>query len=106
MKKGWKQALFPIILGFFLLLACDEKPKNPISEYGDALIGSYKRGQQAGEEANLDAIKKTIQSYHAEHEKYPESLKDIEDLMRKPIDATKYNYDPQTGTITLKSNRP
>src|SRR4030042_6786874 len=106
MKKGWKQVLFPIILALFLLLACDEKPKNPISEYGDALIGSYKRGQQAGEEANLDAIKKTIQSYYAEHEKYPESLKDLEDLMRKPIDATKYNYDPQTGTITLKSNRP
>ncbi len=105
-KRSIIQLLFLIIPALFILITCDEKPKNPVSEYGDALIGAYKRGQQAGEEANIDAIKKTIQSYHAEHEKYPESLKEIEDLMRKPIAANKYDYDPQTGTVTLKSNRP
>jgi hypothetical protein len=103
-KESIIQLLFLIILALFILITCDEKPKNPVSEYGDALIGAYKRGQQAGEEANLDAIKKTIQAYYAEHEKYPESLKEIEDLMRKPINVNKYNYDPQTGTIALKSN--
>ena len=41
-----------------LIAACDEKPKNPVSEYGDAIIDSYKKGQQAGETANLDAVKR------------------------------------------------
>jgi len=96
--------LFFIVMILFLLTACDQKPKNPVAEYGDALINSYKRGQQAGEVANLDAIKKAIQAYHAVNDKYPESLKDIEKLLGTTIDDSKYDYNPDTGMVSLKNH--
>lgn len=87
-----------------LIAACDEKPKNPVSEYGDAMLDAYKKGQQAGEAANLDVIKKTIQAYYAANEKYPVSLDEIAGLIGKPIDTSKYDYNPQTGNVNLKNN--
>jgi hypothetical protein len=96
--------LFFIVIILFVLTACDQKPKNPVAEYGDAMINSYKRAQQAGEMANLDAIKKAIQAYHAVNDKYPESLKDIEKLLGTTIDDSKYDYNPDTGMVSLKSH--
>ncbi|MDP1759630.1 MAG: hypothetical protein Q8K77_07525 [Thermodesulfovibrionales bacterium] len=85
-----------------LIAACDEKPKNPVSEYGDIMIDSYKKGQKAGEAANLDAVKKTIQAYHALNDKYPQSLDDVKELIGAEMDMSKYSYDPQTGMVSLK----
>ena len=85
-----------------LIAACDEKPKNPVSEYGDAIIDSYKKGQQAGETANLDAVKKAVQAYHALNDKYPQSLDDVKELIGAEMDMSKYTYDPQTGMVSLK----
>ena len=85
-----------------LIAACDEKPRNPVSEYGDAIIDSYKRGQKAGETANLDAVKKAVQAYHALNDKYPQSLDDVKELIGAEMDMSKYTYDPQTGMVSLK----
>ncbi|OGW58642.1 MAG: hypothetical protein A2Z09_03225 [Nitrospirae bacterium RBG_16_43_8] len=87
-----------------LISACDEKPKNPVSEYGNTMIDSYKKGQQAGEIANLDALKKTIQAYHALNDKYPQSLDNVKELIGAEMDMSKYHYDPQTGDVNLKNN--
>ena len=86
----------------FLAIACDEKPKNPVSEYGDALIGSYKSSQKAGEEANLDAVKKALQAYRAANDKYPSVLEDVGDLIGGKVDFSKYDYNPGTGEVSLK----
>lgn len=96
-----KQLLFVTVIVFFFI-ACDQKPKNPVAEYGNTMINAYKKGQQAGETANLDAIKKTIQAYHAANDKYPQSLDEIKDLIGAKIDASKYDYNPQTGVVSLK----
>jgi len=88
------------VLAFFI--ACDEKPKNPVSEYGDIMIDSYKKGQKAGETANLDAVKKAVQAYHALNDKYPQSLDDVKELIGAEMDMSKYSYDPQTGAASLK----
>ena len=101
-KESIIQLLFLIILALFILITCDEKPKNPVSEYGDALIGSYKRGQQAGEEANLEAVKKSIGAYHAANDKYPQSLDEIKDLLGSKIDLSKYDYNPDNGKVSIK----
>jgi hypothetical protein len=85
-----------------MAIACDEKPKNPVSEYGDALIGAYKSSQVAGEDANLDAVKKAIQAYRAANDKYPASLEDVGDLIGGNVDFSKYDYNPQTGEVSLK----
>ena len=87
-----------------LIAACDEKPKNPVSEYGDAMIDAYKKGQAVKETANLDAVKKAVQAYHALNDKYPQSLDDVKELIGAEMDMSKYTYDPQTGTVSLKNN--
>lgn len=97
-----KKILF-VVIALFFFIACEEKPKNPVAEYGDAMINAYKKGQDAGETANLDAIKKTIQAYHAANEKYPQSLDEIKGLIGSNIDTSKYDYNPQTGAVNLKS---
>jgi hypothetical protein len=103
MKLGSRiHLLIPIILALVVFLACDQKPKNPVSEYGDALIGSYKRGQQAGETANLEAVRKAIEAYHAANDRYPQSLDEIKDLIGSNIDLSKYDYNPDNGRVSLK----
>jgi hypothetical protein len=94
--------LTPVILALVFFLACDQKPKNPVSEYGDALIGAYKRGQQAGETANLEAVRKTIEAYHAANDRYPQSLDEIKDLIGSNIDLSKYDYNPDNGKVSLR----
>ena len=86
------------------LASCDAKPKNPVSEYGDIMIDSYKKGQKAGETANLDAVKKAVQAYHALNDKYPQSLDDVKELIGAEMDMSKYSYDPQTGTVNIRNN--
>ncbi len=94
--------LITTILVLVLFMACDQKPKNPVSEYGDALIGSYKRGQRGGETANLDAVRKSIEAYHAANDIYPQSLDEIKDLIGSNIDLSKYDYNPDNGRVSLK----
>ncbi|MEW6419264.1 MAG: hypothetical protein AB1480_14315 [Nitrospirota bacterium] len=103
MKSEYRiRLLIPIILVFVFFLACDQKPKNPVSEYGDALIGAYKRGQRAGEEANLDTVKKSIEAYHAANDRYPQNLDEIKDLIGSNIDISRYDYNPDNGRVSLK----
>jgi len=85
------------------LFACQEKPKNPVVTYGDTMINSYEKGKQAGETGNLDAVKKGLEAYHAANDKYPENLDEIRPLVGQNLDISKYDYNPQNGTVTLKS---
>ena len=98
-----------VITCFSLLLlvmpACREKPKNPVSEYGDSLINSYKGAQNAADQANLDALKAAVSAYRAEKERYPESLQEVGNMLRSPVDLSKYDYDPATGAVTLKPGK-
>ena len=95
-------SIFSLFFVLILSISCDQKPKNPVSEYGDAMIDSYKKGQQAGVAANLDALKKAIEAYRAANEKYPPSLNEVRDLIGSNIDITQYDYNPENGTVSLK----
>ena len=90
------------LLIFFTQLIAGCEQKNPVSEYGDALISAYEKGKRGGEEANLKSIKDTIQTYYAANGKYPETIKEIEGLLGSPINADFYQYNPETGEIHLK----
>jgi len=91
-----------ILICLFFLPACDEKPKNPVAEYGDVMVDSYKRGQQAGEKANLDTLKKAVQLYYAANDKFPQTLDEAKDFIGPDIDISKYDYNPDNGTVSLK----
>ena len=91
-------------LVLFMFAACGEEPKNPVAEYGNSLTDAYKKGQQAGEIANLDAVRKTVQAFYAQNGRYPQSLDEIKGSIHAEMDMSKYSYDPQTGTVNLKGN--
>ena len=88
-----------------VIIACDEKPKNPAAEYGDVMVNSYQKGKQAGVDGNLDAVKNALQAYHAANDKYPQNLDEIKPLLGgTEMDFSKYDYNPENGTVILKIN--
>jgi hypothetical protein len=93
------------LLAVFLLPACKEKPKNPVAEYGDAMMGAYKGAQNTADLATLEGVKKGVQAYRAANGSYPAELKDIGDLMGGQVDFSKFDYDPATGTVTPKPQK-
>lgn len=93
------------LLALFLMPACKEKPKNPVAEYGDALIDSYKGAQNTADLATLEGVKKAVQAYRAANGSYPAQLKDVGDLMGGPVDFNKFDYDPASGSVNPKQQR-
>jgi len=95
--------ILAVLLVLSVLAACKEK--NPVAEYGDTMVNSYQKGKQAAVDGNLDAVQKALQAYHAANDKYPEKLEEIDPLLGGTnVDFSKYNYDPQNGTVTLNPN--
>ncbi len=91
-----------VLLLLPLLTACKDKPRNPVKEYGNALINSYEKSRDAAETANFELIKRAIQQFHAANGEYPASLKSLGKFIGIKINADMYEYDPRTGTITLR----
>jgi hypothetical protein len=83
-----------------LVAGCDEKT-NPVSNIGDSLIGAYERSSITADQSTLKGMKDAIRAYHISNGKYPDSLEDIQKLMGSRIDAGLYQYDPESGEITL-----
>ena len=104
-QTGTTIFLAATLFALLLFPACKEKPKNPVAEYGDALIGSYKGAQNAADLATLDGLKKAVQAYHAANGSYPAELKDVESLIGGPVDFGKYDYDPATGGVTPRPQK-
>jgi len=118
--KGWnkKLILFLIISASIFVFACDQQPEitvseqpppvsegdndDLVSEYGKPMISAYTQGKQAGKTGNLSAVKKTIEAYHATYDKYPESLDEIKHMFSSPIDLSTYDYDPDTGRVSIR----
>ena len=98
-----KRLLFLLVI-LAAIFACEEKPKSPVAEYGNAMMNSYQRGKQAGVEESIDAVKKALQAYHAANDKYPQNLEEIKPLFSSEVDLSKYDYNPENGTVALKAN--
>jgi|GEM_PF-1353779 len=103
--------VFLIIYAFiFVFVGCkgpenappEQKSANPVSQYGDSMIGAYTQGKKAGETGNLDTVQKTIQAYRAINDRYPESLDEIEPMFGSAVDLSIYDYDPDTGQVSIK----
>ena len=90
-----------IVLPILFLAACDSKPRTAFDDYGDAITGSYVKGQHAGKTGNLDAVRKAVSMYHAEHGFYPETLEDIQESIRLDVDMSQFEYNPENGDVSL-----
>jgi hypothetical protein len=88
-----------VIASLLILPACNSKQENPVSTY----VGAKKSASDAADSANLYALRQTVQTYHAANGNYPANLKDVEGMLGSPVDFSRYNYDPVTGTVTLKT---
>jgi hypothetical protein len=88
-----------IVASSLILPACSSKQESPVTTY----LGATKSASNAADAANLDALRKSIEAYRAANGSYPESLKDIEGMLGSRLDFSRHDYDPQTGTVTLKT---
>jgi len=92
-----------MVISAVFLVACDEKPKNPIAVQGDRMIDAYHRSQDLKVDANLDAIKKAIQAHRAANDKFPQDLEEIKPLLSAPdLDLSKYTYNASDGSVAVK----
>jgi len=85
-------------------------PVSKEPESANKIVNDYRRtlmtpiGKSKGTQEKVDtaAVKIALQSYYSEHEKYPESLDEIKGYLKDGTDLSIYNYDPATGTVSLK----
>jgi hypothetical protein len=85
-----------LALGLMAMAACEE---NPAKEYGTTVVRTIDRADRAADSANLAALKQSVQAYYAANGRYPESL----DELGIGIDSSHFDYDPATGTVTIKN---
>lgn len=98
----------PCVLVFGFVFACSEKPKEqaapaPVDPMTRSAAGAYHRSKEAGAEANIDSIRTAIKAFHAANDRYPASLDEIKAFIGSDIDLGPYTYDPQTGSVTIKT---
>ena len=94
-----KKLLFFFLVSFILAFtSC----KNPVEEYGDTVIKTYKGTQQFGKQINLKQLQESIKAFYAANGRYPKDLEEISDFAGIKLDVDKYDYDPSTGIIKIK----
>lgn len=82
-----------------LLLGCD---RNPVEEFGEEMVVSYERSRGAADQASLQAIQRYIRSYRAMNGRYPKSMEELENSLGTGYDLEPYDYDPESGTLTVR----
>jgi hypothetical protein len=93
-----KLPLLFLVCCIFVFASC----KNPVEEYGDTVIKTYKGTQQFGNEITLTQLQESIKAFNAAHSRYPKDLEEISDFTGLTLGDGKYDYDPSTGVIKLK----
>jgi len=99
MKIWFMTAAFAVV---WLSVGCDQTPKNPLAEHGDAMIDAYQKSKVLRDTASLNSVKTAIQTFYAERGKYPADLSEIKDLLGAGYDLSVYSYDPAYGSVSLK----
>jgi len=85
-----------------LFAACDQKPKNPVAEHGDAMIDAYQKSKVLRDTASLSSVKTGIQTFYSANGRYPNDLSEIKDLLGAEYDLSVYSYNPSDGSVSLK----
>lgn len=85
-----------------LSAGCNQTPKNPLAEHGDAMIDAYQKSKVLRDTASLSSVKAAIQTFYAEEGRYPADLSEIKDLLGDEYDLSVYSYDPINGSVSPK----
>ena len=92
--------LLPFCVIGLLFSSCDRKKTENVS---GTLLNMPKRAEGAAQQADLVALRSTIQAYRTANGGYPKELKDVAPLLGSQLDLSKFEYDPATGTVRLKN---
>ena len=92
--------MMPFLFLVLLVSGCKE---NPVEQYSTVLVESKKKAHDAADAATLSAIEMTIKNYRAMNRNNPPDLKEISNMMGSELDPGKYDYDPASGEVRLKS---
>lgn len=80
--------------------SCDSK--NPVEQYGDTVIKSYKNTQKTMSGVEIQKLQESIRTFQSMNGRFPNDLKELSDFVGSPLDSNRYHYDPSTGTIAAK----
>lgn len=89
-----------ILLVTVLTIGCKQ---DPVKEYGEGLLDTLDSSEIAVDQANLRSLKQAVRMYHSEHGQYPPALEDVAGFMGSSADLNNYQYDAQSGQVTLKT---
>ncbi len=93
-----KEILFACVIGW-LLFGCD---RSPVETFSEEMLVSYEKSTVAADEASLQAIRRYIRAYRAMNGRYPESVEELESALGTGYDLEPYDYDPDSGTLTVR----
>ncbi len=92
----------PIIFLLFSIVILFSCEKNPVEEYGDETMKALKRTENLGDVQSISNIKQAINAFHISNGRYPQDLDELSRFTGENLDSNKYDYNPTTGSISLK----
>ncbi|QWR78279.1 hypothetical protein [Candidatus Magnetomonas plexicatena] len=106
MKKILKSLLLLSVV-FLLLSACEKQDKEPgvadkVQEMAKSRKDALDNSKVVAQKTELANLKAAINAYNAAEGRFPKDLTELEQFSGSAIDKGVYNYDPQSGALSLK----
>jgi len=80
-----------------------ESARKIVEDYGTGLVTSMDKARSAQARVDIREVQRAVQDYALDHDgAYPRSLDDVRDRMSGSIDLNAFNYNPDTGAVTLR----
>jgi hypothetical protein len=82
--------------------AAPESSKQIIENYQKGLTSSIDKARGAQAKVDMGAVQDAVRNYQVENGRYPDSLDAIKSYVSPKVNLGLYNYDPGTGTVSIK----
>lgn len=79
-----------------------ESAKKVIEDYHKGLTTSIDKAKSVQAKVDMGAVQDAVRNYQVENGRCPEGLDAIKSYVGPKVNLSLYNYDPGTGTVSLK----
>jgi hypothetical protein len=90
-----------MFVALFALSSCSDD-KNPVQQYGNTMVQSYKSAQKLDAKVNIEQVRKSIQEFHAANGRFPADLNEVSSFNGISLKSDNYDYNPSSGILTEK----
>jgi hypothetical protein len=90
-----------LFVSLFALGSCSDD-KNPVQQYGNTMVQSYKSAQKLDSTVNILQVRKSIQDFYAANGRYPADLNEVSSFNGLSLKSDNFDYNPATGELTEK----